>query len=140
MAMHTTMTRYLLLALLLSLAQTANAQTYLTAGVKWDDGTPVNGSVTLVQNGSPDILLAAKTLSSGWTNFTILLSKGTYTVTVACHNAPTVCAEGTVLTAFPVFTAMLDPAMLKRGEVNLVFRKADLSLKSADVKVHSEFP
>lgn len=119
----------------------AQTGTTLVLVAKWDDGTAVAGTVTLVQNilNQPDTLLVVKTLSNGRARVVMSLAPNAfYTVTVGCHGDST-CADGAQLTSFPVFTGILDPANLSRAQATLVFRKADQFLASATVTVSMAF-
>ena len=48
-------------------------------------------------------------------------------------------AANTQLVKFPITTAMINPGNLQRAEIDLIFRKADNSLKSAQIKVSMGF-
>jgi hypothetical protein len=109
--------------------------TNLVMGAHWDDGTNIEGTVTLGQmNASgPDRVVATKSLSSGWTNVFEPLSATTmYDVTLRT-------SANTQLVKFPITTALINPGNLQRAEIDLIFRKADKSLKSANISVAMRF-
>ncbi len=101
----------------------------------WDDGTYIQGIVTLDQlNASgPATVIATKTLSYGRANVSEPLSASTM------YNVTLLTATNTQLVKFPITTAMINPGNLQRAEIDLIFRKADNSLKSAQIKVSMGF-
>jgi hypothetical protein len=113
--------------------ETSGTELVMTA--HWDNGSAVEGTVTLEQLNAPgsDAATITKALSNGSASVSEPLGASTlYAVTL-------VTATNTQLVKFPITTAMINPQNLQRGEVDLVFRKADNSLKSAQVKVSMEF-
>lgn len=137
------MKRYFSIAAILALAtlfsgparpQTTTVTT-LVMGAHWDDGSYVTGSVHLsaVGNAGSQTVLATKTLSSGWTSISIALAANSlYDVTLTN-------TAGTQMVKFPLTTALINPTNLQRGEVDLVFRKADSTMKTARVSVSMGF-
>lgn len=116
-------------------ARPQSSATNLVMGAHWDDGTTVQGTVTLGQpNASgPDTVIAKKTLSGGWTNVSESLAASTmYDITV-------LSSTNTQLIKFPITTALINPGNLRRAEIDLVFRKADNSVKSANITVSLGF-
>jgi hypothetical protein len=102
---------------------------------RWDDGSSVQGTVTLgKQNASgPDTIIVTQALSNGSTNVSESLGATTmYDVTL-------VDTAGTQLIKFPIATAMINPGNLKQAQIRFVFRKADNSLKSGNISVSMEF-
>lgn len=78
-------------------------------------------------------MIAMKTLSAGWTNVSESLVASTmYDITV-------LSSTNTQLIKFPITTALINPSNLKRAEIDLVFRKADNSVKSANITVSLGF-
>jgi len=116
-------------------AQPQTSTTELVIGAHWDDGTYVQGTVTLGQLtvSGPDFVIATKALSNGWTNVSEPLRAATM------YNVTLLTAAGPQLVKFPITTAMINPGNLKRAEIDLIFRKADNSLKSANVTVSMAF-
>jgi hypothetical protein len=109
--------------------------TTLVMDAHWDDGTVIQGTVTLGQmNGSgPDTVIFTKSLSNGRTSVSEPLGASTlYDVTL-------LTAANAQLVKFPITTAMINPGNLQRAEIDLVFRRADNSLKSAQIKVTMGF-
>lgn len=104
-------------------------------GAHWDDGTNVAGTVIVGQMNAtgPDTILATRTLSSGWASTTLSLS------TSSLYDVTLVGTNGTQLVKFPFSAAMINPANLQRAAMNLVFRKTDSSLKSAQISVSMAF-
>jgi len=117
------------------IARPQASTTNLVMGAHWDDGTAVQGTVTLGQQNAsgPDTVIATKTLSAGWTNVSEPLGASTmYDFTV-------LSATNTQLIKFPITTALINPGNLKRAEIDLVFRKADNSVESANIRVSMGF-
>ena len=116
-------------------ASPQTSATNLVMGAHWDDGTAIQGTVTLGQlNASgPDTVIATKTLSNGRTSVSELLSAATM------YNVTLLTDANTQLVKFPITTAMIKPGNLQRAEIDLIFRKADNSLKSAQIKVSMGF-
>jgi hypothetical protein len=122
-------------AVVAPLARPQTSTTNLMMSAHWDDGTSIQGTVSLGQlNASgPDTLIATETLSKGWANVSETLGAATmYHVTV-------ITTAGTQLVMFPITTAMINPKNLQQAEIQMVFRKADNSLKSAKVTVAMGF-
>lgn len=117
--------------------------TSLEITAHWDDGTAVTAQVTLGQAnlGAPDTILLTENLANGSVGLTgTLAPNATYDVTLACQGDTTgTCANGTLLYRFPFTTGMINPANLQSGQIDLIFRKADKSIKSAQVKVGMAF-
>jgi len=101
----------------------------------WDDATDIQGTVTLgrLNASGPDTVIVTKTLSDGRTSVSEPLSAGTM------YNVTLLTAANTQLVKFPIATAMINPENLQRAEIDLIFRKADNSLKSAQIKVSMGF-
>jgi hypothetical protein len=78
-------------------------------------------------------LIVTKILSNGWTNVSEPLGASTM------YNVTLLTAANTQLVKFPITTAMINPGNLQRAEIDLIFRKADNSLKSAQIKVSMGF-
>jgi hypothetical protein len=116
-------------------ARPQTSTTNLIMGAHWDDGTTVQGTVTLgKQNASgPDTVIATQTLSAGWTSVSTSMGAASmYDITV-------LSATNTQLIKFPITTALINPGNLQRAEIDLVFRKADNSVKSANISVSMAF-
>jgi hypothetical protein len=116
-------------------ARPQTSTTNLVMGAHWDDGTTVQGTVTLGQENAtgPDTVIVTKTLSAGWTNVSEPLAASTmYDITL-------LSTTNTRLIKFPITTALINPGNLKRAEIDLVFRKADNSLESANISVSMGF-
>ena len=116
-------------------AQSQAPATNLVMGAHWDDASYIQGTVTLGQLNAagPDTVIATKILSNGWANVSEPLSATTM------YNVTLQTAAGPQLVKFPITTAMINPGNLKRAEIDLIFRKADNSLKSANVTVSMAF-
>jgi hypothetical protein len=116
-------------------ARPQTSATNLVMSAHWDDGTYIQGTVTLDQlNGSrPDTVVVTKTLSYGRASVSEPLSGSTM------YNVTLLTATNTQLVKFPITTAMINPGNLQRAEIDLIFRKADNSLKSAQIKVSMGF-
>lgn len=116
-------------------ARPQTSSTDLVMAAHWDDSTAIQGTVTLGQlNASgPDTVIATKTLFNGHTN--VYEPLGTSTM----YNITLLTTTNTQLVKFPITTAMISPGNLQRAEIDLVFRKADNSLKSAEIKVAMAF-
>lgn len=116
-------------------ARPQTSSTDLIMAAHWDDSTAIQGTVTLGQlNASgPDTVIATKTLSNGHTNVYEPLGASTM------YNITLLTTTNTQLVKFPITTAMISPGNLQRAEIDLVFRKADNSLKSAEIKVAMAF-
>jgi hypothetical protein len=109
--------------------------TTLSLGAHWDDRSAVAGSVTIasVHVVGADTVLATVALTNGHASVTVpLVSNSIYDVTVAS-------TTGAQLLKFPFTTALVNPQNILRGTMNLVLRKADSSLKSANVSVSMDF-
>jgi hypothetical protein len=109
--------------------------THLVMSAHWDDGTRVEGSVTLAQTNpaGPDTTIVTQNLTRGRASVSEPLSANSlYYVTL-------VTSAGTQLIKFPVTTALINPANLKQAEIDVVCRKADNSLKSAQFSVSMAF-
>jgi len=116
-------------------ARPQTTATNLVMIAHWDDGTNIEGTVTLGQlNASgPETVIATKTLSNGRTSVSESLGATTM------YNVTLLTAASTQLVKFPITTAMINPGTLQRAEIDLVFRKADNSLKYAQIKVSMGF-
>ena len=116
-------------------ASPQTSSTNLVMAAHWDDGTAIQGTVTLGQlNASgPDAVVATKTLLNGRASVSELLSAATM------YNVTLLTEANTQLVKFPITTAMINPGNLQRAEIDLIFRKADNSLKSAQIKVSMGF-
>jgi hypothetical protein len=116
-------------------ASPQTSSTNLVMGAHWDDGTAIQGTVTLGQlNASgPDAVVVTKTLLNGRASVSELLSAATM------YNVTLLTDANTQLVKFPITTAMINPGNLQRAEIDLIFRKADNSLKSAQIKVSMGF-
>jgi hypothetical protein len=116
-------------------ARPQTTATDLVMAAHWDDGTAIQGTVTLGQlNASgPDTVIATKTLSNAHASVYEPLGASTM------YNITLLTATNTQLVKFPITTAMINPGNLQRAEIDLVFRKADNSLKSAVIKVAMAF-
>ncbi len=101
----------------------------------WDDGTDIQGTVTLEQINSsgPATVIDTNTLSNG----SAQVSKPLAATTM--YDVILLTATGTQLVKFPITTALINPGTLKRAEIDLVFSKADNSLQSADISVSMKF-
>jgi hypothetical protein len=109
--------------------------TSLALGAHWDDNSALAGNVTIaaVHVIGADTVLATKTLSAGWASVSLpLASNSMYHVTLT---SPT----GVQLVKFPITTALINPQNIERGTVTLVLRKADSSLKFANLQVSMNF-
>lgn len=111
------------------------ATTNLVMTAHWDDGTTIQGTVTLGQQNAsgPDTVVVAETLSNGWVSVSETLRAATmYDVTL-------LTTTGRQLVKFPITTAMINPGNLQQAEIRLTFHKADNSLKSAKITVAMGF-
>jgi hypothetical protein len=104
-------------------------------GAHWDDGSTVAGTVTIgkVNVTGPDTIISTKILSAGWASVSEPMSASTM------YNITLITPTGTLLTKFPITTAFINPGNLQRAEIDLVFHKADNSLKSAQITVTMDF-
>ena len=135
------MKNYVLIALLCMAtvfavpARPQTTSTSLVMGAHWDDGSTVAGTVTIGQVNvtGPDTLISTRPLSAGWASVSEPMSASTM------YNITLVTPTGTLLTKFPITTAFINPGNLQRAEIDLVFRKADNSLKSAQITVTMDF-
>lgn len=109
--------------------------TNLMMRAHWDDGTDIQGTVTLEQINSsgPATVIDTNTLSNG----SAQVSKPLAATTM--YDVILLTATGTQLVKFPITTALINPGTLKRAEIDLVFSKADNSLQSADISVSMKF-
>jgi hypothetical protein len=116
-------------------ARPQTSATNLVMGAHWDDGTDIQGTVTLGQLNAlgPDTVIVTKTFSNGRTSMSEPLGASTM------YNVTLLTAANTQLVKFPITTAMINPRNLQRAEIDLIFRKADNSLKSAQIKVSMGF-
>ena len=116
-------------------ARPQTSATNLAMAAHWDDGTDIQGTVTLgrLNASGPDTVIVTKTLSDGRTSVSEPLSATTM------YNVTLLTAANTQLVKFPIATAMINPGNLQRAEIDLIFRKADNSLKSAQIKVSMGF-
>jgi hypothetical protein len=109
--------------------------TTLALAVHWDDNSAVVGTVTIaaIQAVGPDRVLATHPLNAGWASVTLALaSNSLYRVTI-------LSPAGAHLVVFPITTALVNPQNMQRGIMSLVLRRADQSLKSANVMVSLSF-
>ena len=116
-------------------ARPQTSATNLVMAAHWDDGTDIQGTVTLgrLNASGPDTVVVTKTLSDGRTSVSEPLSATTM------YNVTLLTAANTQLVKFPITTAMINPGNLQRAEIDLIFRKADNSMKSAQIKVSMGF-
>jgi hypothetical protein len=116
-------------------ARPQTSTTNLVMGAHWDDGTSIQGTVTLgqVNASGPDTVIATKTLSSGWTNVSEPLGA------TSMYDVILITSANAQLVKFPITTALINPGNLQRAEINLIFRKANNSLKSANITVAMQF-
>jgi hypothetical protein len=116
-------------------ARPQTSATNLVMVAHWDDGTDIQGTVTLGRQhaSGPDTVIVTKMLSDGRTSVSGPLSAATM------YNVTLLTAANTQLVKFPITTAMINPGNLQRAEIDLIFRKADNSLKSAQIKVSMGF-
>lgn len=112
----------------------ASPETYLVMRAHWDDGTAVAGAVTLgaVTSGS-EMVISTKTLSNGGASVDATLVANSF------YNVALVSSDGAQLVKIPITTALINPQNLNRAEVDLVFRKANNSVKSAEFRVSMKF-
>jgi hypothetical protein len=113
----------------------ASPETYLVMRAHWDDGTAVAGAVTLgaVNTSGSEMVISTKTLSNGGATVDATLVANSF------YNVALVSSDGTQLVKIPITTALINPQNLNRAEVDLVFRKANNSVKSAEFKVSMKF-
>jgi hypothetical protein len=117
------------------LARPQTTGTSLILSARWDDGTRIIGTVTLLQQTAvgTTTVIATEPLIRGRADVSeILEANALYYVTL-------VSSTGTQLVKFPVATAMINPSNLQRAEIDLVCRKADSSVKSAQISVSMGF-
>jgi hypothetical protein len=116
-------------------ARPQTSATNLVMVAHWDDGTDIQGTVTLgrLNASGPDTVIVTKTLSDARTSVSEPLSA------TSMYNVTLLSAANTQLVKFPIATAMINPENLQRAEIDLIFRKADNSLKSAQIKVSMGF-
>ena len=109
--------------------------TNLEMSAHWDDGTNIQGTVTLGQQNAsgPDTVIVTETLSNGRVNVSETLGAATM------YDVALLTTAGTQLVKFPITTALINPGNLQQAEIKLIFRKADNSLKSAKVTVSMGF-
>ncbi|HKN77035.1 MAG TPA: hypothetical protein VJW94_17790 [Candidatus Acidoferrum sp.] len=122
-------------ALFASPARPQTPTTNLVMIAHWDDGTNIQGTVTLGQQNAsgPDTVIVSQTLSNGAANVSETLGAATmYDVTL-------VTTAGTQLLKFPITTAMINPGNLQQAEIKLIFSKANSSLKSVKITVAMGF-
>jgi hypothetical protein len=122
-------------AFVVSPAKSQNSATNLVMGAHWDNQSYIQGTVTLAKMNvvGADTVIITKTLSQGWTNVNEPLGANSiYNVTLRMTN-------GTQLVKFPITTALINPANLKRAEIDLVCHAADNSLASAQFTVSMSF-
>jgi hypothetical protein len=113
--------------------QTSTTNLVMTA--HWDDGTNIQGTVSLGQQNAsgPDTVIVTETLSNGGASVSETLKASTmYDVTL-------LTTAGTQLVKFPITTALINPGNLQQAELRLIFHKADNSLKSAKISVAMGF-
>lgn len=135
------MKKSLFVALLCMLTVLPNAAFSQTAGTTlslrayFDDGTPVEGTVTLGQVHvlSADTILATTTLSRGFTSVVQALSSTTL------YNITLTSPGGAQLLKFPITTALINPENLQRAGIHIVLHKGDNTLKSAHIEVSLGF-
>ena len=109
--------------------------TNLTLAAYWDDRSAVDGRVTIasVHPVGADTVLATAELVGGRASVTMPLeSNSIYDVRVA---SPT----GTQILKFPFTTMLISTQNIQRGAINLVLRKEDSSVKSANISVSLNF-
>lgn len=116
-------------------AEAQTTGTTLSMRVQFDDGSPVDGTVTLGQVhvlGS-DTILATRTLSRGYASVVEALSATTL------YNITLTSTTGVQLLKFPMTTALINPQDLKNAQIHIVLRKADNSIRSARIEVSMGF-
>ena len=117
------------------LARPQTLGTNLVMSARWDDRSRIEGSVTLTQANplGPDTIIVTQNLNRGYASVSEPLSPNSlYYVTL-------VTSAGRQLVKFPVTTALINPGNLTRAEIDVVCRKADNSLKSAQFSVSMAF-
>lgn len=110
--------------LLLGPLQPKPAATHLQMGVHWDDRTAVKGTVTVraAEPASSDAIIDTKPLANGIAKLKTPAAGNSLSVTVRDES-------GTQLANFPI--NMANSQCIQQSEVELVFSKANKSLKSA---------
>jgi|SRR5450432_2352208 hypothetical protein len=134
-------TFFIAMGLVFAAAAFANPASAQTSGTTlqmramWDDGSPVQGTVTLglVHVLGADTLVTTATLSNGRTSVNEALSA------TSLYNITVVTPSGSTLLKFPITTALINPQNLKEADIRLVLRKADNSLKYAHIEVSMGF-
>jgi hypothetical protein len=116
-------------------ARPQTTDTDLVMYAHWDDGSAVTGTAILavVNSSGHATVLASTTLWNGWAAVDADLAANSF------YDVTLVDTAGKQLLKFPVVTAMINPQNLHRGEVDLVFRKGNNSVKSAQIKVWMNF-
>jgi len=116
-------------------ARSQTSATELVIRAHWDDGTTIQGTVTLskLNTSGPDTVIVTETLTNGSASVSEAMGASTM------YNVTLLTATNTQLVKFPITAAMINPNNLQRAESDLVFRKADNSLKSAQIKVSMDF-
>ena len=110
--------------------------TKLVMAAHWDNGSAVQGAVTLgkMNSSGPDTVIATETLSSkGLANITESLAPN------SLYDVILTTSHGIQLVKFPVTTALINPNNLQRAEIQLVCHVADNSLASARIDVSMTF-
>ena len=117
------------------LAKPQTSTTNLVMSAHWDDGSNIQGTVTLGQQNAsgPDTVIVTEPLSHGVANVSETLG------TATMYHVTLITTAGTQLVKFPITTGMISPGNLQQAEVQMIFRKADNSLKSAKVTVAMGF-
>jgi hypothetical protein len=113
---------------------TQTVATNLLMSARWDDGSRIQGTVTLTKvTPTGEAALVTQSLSRGRVSVSEPLDANSlYYVTLTSVN-------GVQLLKFPVTTALINPANLKSAEVDVVCRKANNSVKSAQFSVSMGF-
>jgi hypothetical protein len=98
----------------------------LSVGATYDDGSAVAGTVLLQSVGvTTTTTIASLPLAAGAVSYKLVLQANTI------YNFAVLGADGTVLASFPFALPSIlkvDPAALRTGVINMVFRRADQTL------------
>jgi len=129
---------FVLLVAIAITASPANPEapgTDLVMAANWDNGHPIQGTVSLVQanSGSSNSAIAAKPLSRGQASVIVPLAGN------AVYNVTLVESNGTQLLKFPFMTGLINPSNLRSARIEIVLRVADNSVASARINVLMNF-
>jgi hypothetical protein len=115
-------------------SRSQNSATSLVMSARWDDGSRIQGTVTLTQlTSTGETTLVTQSLARGRVSVSEALGVN------SVYYVYLVSGAGVQLLKFPVTTALINPTNLKSAEIDVVCRKADNSVKSAQIAVSMGF-